>query len=469
MTTRGYLLFASIVVATLLVNTVSISVDSAVAGPRSRKDGRGRRLRFPFFDTLSVVIGRSRRASASDPFCDLIVYDEADIECFQSEIWRHVFSSQDAAEGDDDGDNDGEVELEILNELDEEVTMCWVNERGYLRNFSVLNDKSIRDGSVSNRHTEFTFRGHCFAIFRSAPAAAVGRSSSGSSDSLPAHLDEIAKEDFVCLYKPLRSGCRHLLALRREIPTQGRRLGRVVASSSCEELRDDEVIDTCGKSYKQADMSGFRVWFEPGALEMEAAGAALREDLARCVELLPARAVRRLAADTHIYLNKSLTYGTKNRPVVGRSCTYHSVLGGEWLRRNGMSELKRGCVEIFDPAEYVESRGDWGAGAGLLHELCHAYHDKCCPGGFEGEMIREAYTRAMAQGLYERVPVHGRQGAAGPVKAYACTNRMEFFAELSVAYLFDGAAEFNKWFPHNRQQLMLHDPQSCAVLELMWS
>ena len=91
---------------------------------------------------------------------------------------------------------------------------------------------------------------------------------------------------------------------------------------------------------------------------------------------------------------------------------------------------------------------------------------------------------------YDCVPVHGPQGAKGPTKAYACANCMEFFAELSVAFLYNHdtnialrdiderearekqtsvvIVEYNKWFPHNATQLKSHDPATYEILEKMW-
>jgi hypothetical protein len=109
----------------------------------------------------------------------------------------------------------------------------------------------------------------------------------------------------------------------------------------------------------------------------------------------------------------------------------------------------------------------------------------------------------MASQLYDCVPVHGTQGLKGPTKAYACANCMEFFAELSVAYLYrnpgfgevhasnvkesqdiqveyssssnsnndntsNNEHEYNKWYPHNAQQLLVHDPQTYSALEKVW-
>ena len=84
----------------------------------------------------------------------------------------------------------------------------------------------------------------------------------------------------------------------------------------------------------------------------------------------------------------------------------------------------------------------------------------------------------MKAGLYDSVRVHGPQGGEDgtrTAKAYACTNCMEFFAELSTAYHWAPAAggdtvlEYNKWFPFNRHQLQQHDPETVVVLRKYWT
>ena len=110
----------------------------------------------------------------------------------------------------------------------------------------------------------------------------------------------------------------------------------------------------------------------------------------------------------------------------------------------------------------------------------------------------------MERKLYDCVPVHGKQGLRGGQKAYACYNCMEFFAELSVAFLWqkdrptpqtspmdlgspflisnspkdyqgdtgtEGITceiEYNKWYPHNFLQLRDHDIDSCGMLASIW-
>ena len=75
----------------------------------------------------------------------------------------------------------------------------------------------------------------------------------------------------------------------------------------------------------------------------------------------------------------------------------------------------------------------------------------------------------MEEGLYDCVRVHGKQGPT--CKAYACQDQMEYFAELSVAFLgteIDENREHNKWYPFNRRQLREHDPRAYDMLRRLW-
>jgi hypothetical protein len=148
---------------------------------------------------------------------------------------------------------------------------------------------------------------------------------------------------------------------------------------------------------------------------------------------------------------------------------YHPYGGSKWLESHGLSPIKSGSVEINRVDDYLESRELWGVGGLLLHELCHAFHDKHTPEGYGCALIRQAYDQAMKSKIYDSVSVHGKQGENGPIKAYACANCMEFWAELSVAYHWkDSRVEFNKWFPHNSVQLLAHDPHTFHLLDELW-
>jgi hypothetical protein len=73
----------------------------------------------------------------------------------------------------------------------------------------------------------------------------------------------------------------------------------------------------------------------------------------------------------------------------------------------------------------------------LLHEFAHA-----------GTVT--AFQQAMERKLYER-------------DFYAATNHIEFFAELSCAYL-----DRLPYYPHNREDLRKHDPVTFKAMETAW-
>jgi hypothetical protein len=138
------------------------------------------------------------------------------------------------------------------------------------------------------------------------------------------------------------------------------------------------------------------------------------------------------------------------------------------LVENGLCADKHKCIEINDGPGYTKHIDLWGPGGLMVHELSHAYHHRMLLDGYENKDIEECYNAAMREGLYDCVKVRGSQGPEA--KAYACTNCMEYFAELSTAFLggTDKEKEFNKWFPFNRYQLKEHDPRAYKLLSRLW-
>lgn len=99
-------------------------------------------------------------------------------------------------------------------------------------------------------------------------------------------------------------------------------------------------------------------------------------------------------------------------------------------------------------------------------------HNKCLDKGYDNGEIIACYEAAMKEKLYDKVKVHTTDGGVEEQRAYACTDPMEYFAELSVAFLGgtgeDKDLEFNKWFPFNRKQLKEHDPRAYKLLSKLW-
>ncbi len=135
--------------------------------------------------------------------------------------------------------------------------------------------------------------------------------------------------------------------------------------------------------------------------------------------------------------------------------TYHP--DPKWLREHGMSPEKARCVELANARTFLAwtIQQPWM----LLHELSHGYHQRFLEAGFDNPEVRAAYDHAIKAKLYERVLRHGGEED----KAYAATNPMEYFAELSEAYFGT-----NDFFPFVRAELRRHDPLAFAMLESLW-
>jgi hypothetical protein len=100
----------------------------------------------------------------------------------------------------------------------------------------------------------------------------------------------------------------------------------------------------------------------------------------------------------------------------------------------------------------------------VLHELAHAYHDQVIPGGYQNKDILGAFHQAKAAGTYDAVKRWtGEKYIDTPAKAYAMTNQMEYFAEVTEAY-FDR----NDMEPFDLAELKVKDPGVVPVLEKVW-
>ncbi len=435
---------------------------SFVIAPMTR--GRSLLIQFAIFTSVVFAIKgyqsfQGRLITRSAPRLRSEKDEERSVEVTtdpKASTWRTIGSVEDSTE---------DCELEIINDSHEPVILCWIDRDLLLHHHYVVNDKSIKDGSVSNRHTEYTKTGHAFVCFRRVEGM-----------TQPEALRDVSADSFL-FHCQLPRGQKTKLVVdvqSKSVTSLFRRKRKLtsVVTWRCEDLVEVELLDTASKRYDDVFMHGFCLKCEGDVLiAVPELQKCLDDDLQAINSLLPSKARALLQQSTPLFLNKSLTYGPKASPIVFDSMCYHPIGGKDWLRKHGLSEAKEGSIEIGSADDYVRSRGLWGTGGLLLHELCHAYHNKFCDNGYECDEIQEAYEKAIGARLYDCVPVHGAQGTKGPMKAYACTNCMEFFAELSVAFLYDKdeVTEFNKWFPFNKHQLKIHDPHTFQVLQAVWS
>lgn len=94
----------------------------------------------------------------------------------------------------------------------------------------------------------------------------------------------------------------------------------------------------------------------------------------------------------------------------------------------------------------------------VMHELAHAYHLTHYPE--QEPSLLQAWQHAKASGLYRNVLDEKGQRLS---EAYALTNQLEYFAELSVMYF--GRCNYA---PQDRAALLEYDPQGYAVIEKLW-
>ncbi|MNT69485.1 hypothetical protein D3C72_2078100 [compost metagenome] len=96
-----------------------------------------------------------------------------------------------------------------------------------------------------------------------------------------------------------------------------------------------------------------------------------------------------------------------------------------------------------------------------MHELAHAYSAQYLTNE-ERTAVEHAYNAAMAKGLYGEVPYFDGEKTYLQ-KAYASTDRYEYFTESVEAYFWK-----NDYFPFNRKELKIYDPQMFAVVRAIW-
>lgn len=134
---------------------------------------------------------------------------------------------------------------------------------------------------------------------------------------------------------------------------------------------------------------------------------------------------------------------------------YHPDAG--WLREHNMNPAKAGCVELANAKTFLlwTHEQPWM----VLHELAHAYHEQFLKAGFQNPEVLAAYHHAMDNRLYDNVLHYDGK----TVKAYAATNQMEYFSEISEAFFGE-----NDFYPFVNAELREHDPQGYELLRRVW-
>ena len=369
------------------------------------------------------------------------------------------------------------------------VWVAWIDDQGKIYPFRKLRPvvKSTVDGKTPTEsdHIEKTFVGHAFLF-------AVRQVDDDDDEEMNGNdewqVDSIDKVTVIGGYRPSILSkqldileddypCHILEISEKKIPSFLRcschppHAARSFTNEFSLVLREGnclETLDTTGKEYEQQNIARWPVCVEKDCFaNNRTLREIIRQDLEYAISCLPGHAQKALKeSQTRIFINKSFQYGPKIRPIKAKGLCFHP--SRNWLVKHGYAADKAQCVELYDTADYLKDRVLWGRGGIFIHELSHAYHNKCLPGGYANHEIMACWEQAMDEGLYNQVKVHGPQGPTA--RAYACENAMEYFAELSTAFLGGKKAgeEYNKWYPFNRAEIKAHDPRAFELLCKLW-
>lgn len=208
-----------------------------------------------------------------------------------------------------------------------------------------------------------------------------------------------------------------------------------------------EIATTFEADYQRATVGTFPVYVGPefrsrDPAVLERCLQALESSAKRLQEVLPATAWEKLSG---------IPIWLEYEPNGSNGGVYFD--SEEWLIENGVTAAK---------AKSIQFTNSLAALAGsklnpLTHEVAHAYHDLVL--SFSYAPVLSAYQHARLSGRYNAV----RHVSGRIERAYAMSDPMEFFAELSAAYF-----GYNDFFPFTREGLKQADPDSYKVISQAW-
>jgi hypothetical protein len=210
------------------------------------------------------------------------------------------------------------------------------------------------------------------------------------------------------------------------------------------------------RAYVITNAGGWTIWIERELVEDHAslasnALARLRRNLAAMLKVLPDPSHRLLQARrVFLMLGEQSKFGGKNN-------------GADYFQRTAPAHFPQldprmaSSVLIYSATNYVWLSDLWAIKV-LVHEFAHAWQLEQWPE--KQPDILAAYEHAMHEGLYQKVKADD-----GSVldRAYAATNQLEYFAELSCVY-FVGC----NYYPFNREQLKAYDPVGFDMIRKLW-
>jgi hypothetical protein len=178
--------------------------------------------------------------------------------------------------------------------------------------------------------------------------------------------------------------------------------------------------------------------------------AVLEGELRTICDLMPAKSLKQLQ-NVLIWVEWDERLAMSNGRAGNAVAVYYGGHQAYMLAR-GMPPLKAKNVTVLKMKSLTQEhqpKRDSGRCV-LLHEIAHAVHDQVLPQGRDNPVVKSAFKQALERKLVDP-------------KAYAATNEMEFFAEMSCAY--NNQLDY---YPKDRAALKKHDPVTYKVMEDVW-
>lgn len=206
--------------------------------------------------------------------------------------------------------------------------------------------------------------------------------------------------------------------------------------------------------YESQNIHGFEVYVELDALNNypQETDEAINLLTSKLIEIVDFELKEEIIEELRL-VKIFMDWDTTNGAAV-----YHPNL--QWLIDNGYIVEKWKSVEISNISNFI-SWTELNQPFMVMHELSHAYHHRVL--GFSYLPIIQSYNNAMQNNLYDWVLYHAGNDIYFYQEAYAATNEIEYFAELTEAYLGE-----NDYFPFIREELELHDPIGYDLVLSIW-
>jgi hypothetical protein len=220
-------------------------------------------------------------------------------------------------------------------------------------------------------------------------------------------------------------------------------------------------------SYTPFERHGFKIKVSSRVVQIDEAMRNLDKHLERTIQAIP-EGFRSFARGVTIWVEPD----DSARRAAGLKAASAAYIpsGYPTMQAVGYLPLKAGGIEVFSDVLFLSDyQSDYlsrSAPGWLVHEFAHAFHDRFL--GFNHPEVKQVYKQAMERKLYESVKWRGLtlwgDTPVLRVKAYAATDALEYFAEVSSAYL-DCATWY---YPFSRQQLKDHDRAGFKLMESVW-